>query len=152
MCVCVCVRACVRVCVHACVCACVPVCARAMCMCMRHASGTLVDGDDRDVLGGGRDAEDLVAADLALRLRQVAEGAADAGRQVWDVAHSDQQLQGETQPSDTRCRAPNERRSLKRPVTSLTSSPMTAKQKPAVSVTPPLERGGEDVVNSSAVR
>ena len=84
---------------------------------MCHASGTLVGGGGGHVLGGRGDTEDLVPADLALRLRQVAEGAADAGRQVGDVAHSDQQLMGgtqaETQLSDTQRGDPNERHALR---------------------------------------
>lgn len=53
---------------------------------------TLVSGDERDILGSRRYAEDLVAIDLALHFCQVAKGAGDASRKVWNIAHLHQQL------------------------------------------------------------
>ena len=67
-----------------------------MCVCV-FVLCTLVGGDDGDVLGSRRHAEYLVAVDLALHLRQVAEGAGDAGGEVRHVAHLHQQLHTEEQ-------------------------------------------------------
>lgn len=53
---------------------------------------TLVGGDEGDVLGGWRHTQYLVAINLPLNLRQVAEGAADAHRKVWDMADLQQKL------------------------------------------------------------
>lgn len=60
-------------------------------MCISVVS-TLVSGDEGDILGSRRDTKYLVAIDLPLHLRQVAKGAGDACRKVWNIAHLHQQL------------------------------------------------------------
>lgn len=65
---------------------------KTMCVAVR----TLVGGDERDILGGRRHAQDLVAIYLPLYLRQVAKGAGDACRKVWNVTHLHQQLHQDT--------------------------------------------------------
>lgn len=60
--------------------------------CHKGLSPTLVSGDEGDILGGWRHTQDLVAIDLPLNLRQVAEGAGDARRKVWNMTDLQQQL------------------------------------------------------------
>lgn len=55
-------------------------------------ASTLVGGNQGHILGSRRHTQYLVAIDLPLHLRQVAEGASDARRKVWNVAHLHQQL------------------------------------------------------------
>lgn len=57
-----------------------------MCVC------TLVCGDEGDILGSRRHTQYLVAIDLPVHLGQVAKGAGDACRKVWNIAHLHQQL------------------------------------------------------------
>lgn len=60
------------------------------------AVSTLVGGDERDILGGRRHAQYLVAIYLPLHLRQVSKGAGDACGKVWNMTHPHQQLYQDT--------------------------------------------------------
>lgn len=52
----------------------------------------MVSGDEGDILGGWRHTQYLVAIDLPLNLRQVAEGAGDARGKVRNMTDLQQQL------------------------------------------------------------
>lgn len=69
----------------------------------RFVVSTLVGGDERDILGGRRHAEYLVAIDLPFHLRQVAKGAGDARRKVGNVAHLHEKLHTKEGTALIRC-------------------------------------------------
>lgn len=56
---------------------------------------TLIQRDDRDVLGPRRDANDLAPGYLSLHLRQVPKGTGDTRRQIGGVAYNQAELREE---------------------------------------------------------
>lgn len=64
---------------------------------------TLIHGDGRDILGCWGHTNHLAARHLPLHLAQVPEDAADAGAQVWSIAHPQAELRQGQQGAKQSC-------------------------------------------------